>query len=94
MPFLRASSSLGTILCVAFSVTIFYGNGITEQLNQAIETGKDGGAVVFGYYVDHPEAFGVAEFDEPGKAISIGEKPKKPKSNYIVPGPYFYDKRV
>lgn len=71
---------------------IFYGNGFTELLHSA--TRKTEGATVFGYYVEDPERFGVVEFDENGKAITIEEKPKEPKSNYAVTGLYFYDNRV
>jgi glucose-1-phosphate thymidylyltransferase len=71
---------------------IFHGNGLTKHLKQAVEC--DRGATVFGYYVDDPERFGIVEFDSTGKAISIEEKPKFPKSNYCVTGLYFYDKRV
>jgi len=71
---------------------IFYGNGFTELLHSA--TRKTDGATVFGYYVEDPERFGVVEFDEHGKAITIEEKPKEPKSNYAVTGLYFYDNRV
>jgi len=71
---------------------IFYGNGLTNQLKKA--TTRNYGATVFGYYVDDPERFGIIEFDESGKAISIEEKPQKPKSNYCVTGLYFYDNRV
>ncbi len=81
-------------VCLILGDNIFYGLGFEQQLKQAIEIGRSGGAVIFGYYVEHPEAFGVVEFDEEGKAISIEEKPAKPKSNYIVPGLYFYDNRV
>lgn len=81
-------------VCLILGDNIFYGVGFEQQLEQAIKTEETGGAVVFGYYVDHPEAFGVVEFDETGRAVSIEEKPKKPKSNYIVPGLYFYDNRV
>jgi glucose-1-phosphate thymidylyltransferase len=74
---------------------IFAGHGLTKRLREAAnnaETGK--GATVFGYYVDDPERFGIVEFDKTGKAISIEEKPAKPKSNYCVTGLYFYDNRV
>ena len=71
---------------------IFYGSGLVKHLRHAAE--KQDGATVFGYYVDDPERFGIVEFDENGKAISIEEKPEHPKSNYCVTGLYFYDKNV
>lgn len=71
---------------------IFYGNGLSRHLQRAASL--DVGATIFGYYVDDPERFGIVEFDEFGKAISIEEKPKNPKSNYCVTGLYFYDNRV
>ena len=71
---------------------IFYGHGLTKRLKAAVT--KNQGATVFGYYVEDPERFGVVEFDESGKAISIEEKPKEPKSNYAVTGLYFYDNKV
>lgn len=71
---------------------IFYGSGLGNHLRQA--AGRKDGATVFGYYVDDPERFGIVEFDKNGKAVSIEEKPKKPKSNYCVTGLYFYDNRV
>ena len=71
---------------------IFHGHGLRQRLRTAAE--KTSGATVFGYYVDDPERFGIVEFDQDGKAISIEEKPKKPKSNYCVTGLYFYDNRV
>ena len=69
---------------------IFYGNGFTELLKNATADAHDGKATVFGYYVNDPERFGVVDFDQNGKAISIEEKPAQPKSNYAVTGLYFY----
>lgn len=71
---------------------IFFANRLSESLDQAVS--KRHGATVFGYYVDDPSRFGIVEFDKNGKAISIEEKPEKPKSNYCVTGLYFYDNRV
>lgn len=74
---------------------IFYGNGLSRHLRHAVKAAeREGGATVFGYYVDDPERFGVVEFGEDGKAVSIEEKPVNPKSNYAVTGLYFYDNRV
>lgn len=71
---------------------IFYGHGLTGMVKDAAARTK--GATIFGYYVNNPKDFGVVEFDENGKAISLEEKPKEPKSNYAIPGLYFYDKTV
>ncbi len=71
---------------------IFHGNGLTRHLKKAVE--NKGRATVFGYYVEDPERFGVVEFNADGKAISLEEKPKQPKSNYAVTGLYFYDNSV
>lgn len=71
---------------------IFQGQGLPKRLRAAAS--KDQGATVFGYYVDDPERFGIVEFDQEGKAISIEEKPEHPKSNYCVTGLYFYDNKV
>lgn len=74
---------------------IFYGNGLGTTLRKAVAKAESGeGASVFGYYVDDPERYGVVEFDEDKKAVSIEEKPKHPKSNYAVTGLYFYDEHV
>ena len=74
---------------------IFSGSGLTDRLKEAVKNAESGkGATVFGYYVDDPERFGIVEFDAQGKAVSIEEKPEKPKSNYCVTGLYFYDNRV
>ncbi len=74
---------------------IFAGHGLKKRLQAAVENANSGkGATVFGYYVDEPERFGIVEFDSTGKAVSIEEKPAKPKSNYCVTGLYFYDNRV
>lgn len=83
--------------CVAMVLgdNIFAGHGLNKRLKEAVENAQNGkGATVFGYYVDDPERFGIVEFDKNGKAISIEEKPKNPKSNYCVTGLYFYDNKV
>ena len=74
---------------------IFAGQGLNDRLKAAVKNAESGkGATVFGYYVDDPKRFGIVEFDKTGKAISIEEKPEKPKSNYCVTGLYFYDNKV
>lgn len=83
--------------CVAMVLgdNIFAGHGLKDRLSEAVKNAEEGlGATVFGYYVDDPERFGIVEFDKDGKAISIEEKPQKPKSNYCVTGLYFYDNNV
>jgi len=79
-------------VCLILGDNIFYGYGFTGMLREA--AARPSGATVFGYHVTDPERFGVVEFDAEGKAISIEEKPDKPKSNYAVTGLYFYDNRV
>ncbi|MBQ7424796.1 MAG: glucose-1-phosphate thymidylyltransferase, partial [Lachnospiraceae bacterium] len=71
---------------------IFYGQSFSKLLREVAS--RENGATIFGYYVRDPRAYGVVEFDENGRAVSIEEKPEKPKSNYAVPGLYFYDNKV
>lgn len=73
---------------------IYYGNGITQILKEAKNNAKNGTATIFGYYVNDPKRFGIVEFDENEKVISVEEKPNEPKSNYCITGLYFYDNRV
>ena len=81
-------------VCLVLGDNVFYGQMFSDILMKARERVKQGGAVVFGYPVANPKNFGVVEFDENNKVISIEEKPSKPKSNYAVPGLYFYDNSV
>lgn len=82
-------------VCLVLGDNIFYGQGFTPKLKEAVNKAKDGkGATVFGYQVKDPERFGVVDFDENNKALSIEEKPLKPKSHYAVTGLYFYDNQV
>ena len=80
--------------CMILGDNIFYGNGFSKLLINAKKDADKNKATVFGYYVQDPERFGVVEFDDNGKALSIEEKPAKPKSNYAVTGLYFYPKGV
>lgn len=82
-------------VCLILGDNIFYGHGLVEVLQSSVSTiEKEGGSVIFGYYVSNPERYGVVEFDGNQKAISIEEKPANPKSNYAVVGLYFYDNSV
>lgn len=82
-------------VCLVLGDNIFYGHGLTKMLMNAKKSIKDeGGAVVFGYYVNDPQRYGIIEFDRNGNVLSIEEKPKNPKSNYAVTGLYFYDNNV
>jgi len=82
-------------VCLILGDNIFYGHGLTELLQSSVKKVEEsGGGVVFGYRVNDPERYGVVEFDGTGRAISIEEKPKRPKSNYAVVGLYFYDNDV
>lgn len=78
--------------CLILGDNMFYGQGFSKMLRRAAETKK--GACIFGYYVKDPRAYGVVEFDQEGKVLSLEEKPMHPKSNYAVPGLYFYDDTV
>ncbi|MCR5706497.1 MAG: glucose-1-phosphate thymidylyltransferase RfbA [Acholeplasmatales bacterium] len=80
----------GEPCCMILGDNVLYGNGMVKNLAAAVKDAENGRATVFGYYVNDPERFGVVEFDNSGKAISIEEKPKNPKSNYAVIGLYFY----
>lgn len=73
---------------------IYYGSGFTQVLKEAAKSAESGKATIFGYYVHDPERFGIVEFNEDGKVISVEEKPKNPRSNYCITGLYFYDNRV
>jgi glucose-1-phosphate thymidylyltransferase len=84
----------GDTCAMVLGDNIFYGNGFVKLLTEAVANAENGRATVFGHYVEDPERFGVVEFDEDHKAISVEEKPSAPKSNYAVTGLYFYDNRA
>ena len=91
--FLIGENFIGNDSCaLVLGDNIFYGHGFTGMLKEAEARKK--GATIFGYYVQNPRDFGVVEFDESNRAISLEEKPENPKSNYAVPGLYFYDNTV
>ena len=91
--FLIGEKFIGNDSCaLVLGDNIFYGHGFTGMLKEA--SSKEKGATIFGYYVNNPKDFGVVEFDKNGKAISLEEKPENPKSNYAIPGLYFYDNTV
>lgn len=91
--FLIGEKFIGNDSCaLVLGDNIFYGHGFTGMLKEA--SSKEKGATIFGYYVNNPKDFGVVEFDRNGKAISLEEKPENPKSNYAIPGLYFYDNTV
>ena len=94
--FILGEEFIGEEACaMVLGDNIFYGNGFSKTLQAAVQNAENNNrATVFGYYVTDPERFGVVEFDDNGKVISIEEKPKNPKSNYAVTGLYFYPKKV
>jgi glucose-1-phosphate thymidylyltransferase len=81
-------------VCLVLGDNIFYGHGFTSLLRSSLKSAESNKATVFGYYVQDPNRYGVVEFDDSGKALSIEEKPEKPKSNYAVVGLYFYPNTV
>ena len=93
--FLLGEEFIGDDCCaMVLGDNIFYGSGFRTRLKQAAADAQQGRASIFGYYVNDPERFGIVEFDENGKVISVEEKPQHPKSNYCITGLYFYDNRV
>jgi glucose-1-phosphate thymidylyltransferase len=94
--FIVGESFIGTDSCaLVLGDNVFYGRGFSATLRDAgARITRNGGAMIFGYYVKDPSAYGVVEFDAEGKVLSIEEKPKQPKSHYAVPGLYFYDNEV
>ncbi len=93
--FLLGEEFIGDDSCaMVLGDNIFYGNGFKKILREAVQNSEAGRATIFGYYVNDPERFGIVEFDEQGKVLSVEEKPKAPKSNYCITGLYFYDRNV
>ncbi len=93
--FLLGEAFIGGDACaMVLGDNIFYGNGFSAMLADAVKNAQEGKATIFGYYVSDPERFGIVEFDRNGKVLSVEEKPKEPKSNYCITGLYFYDRRV
>lgn len=93
--FILGEEFIGDDACaMVLGDNIFYGNGFGKLLREAAANAEEGRATVFGYYVNDPERFGIVEFDENGKVISVEEKPKVPKSNYAITGLYFYPSGV
>ena len=93
--FLLGEEFIGDDCCaMVLGDNIFYGSGFRARLKQAAADAQQGRASIFGYYVNDPERFGIVEFDENGKVISVEEQPQHPKSNYCITGLYFYDNRV
>lgn len=93
--FILAEDFIGSdSVCLVLGDNVFYGQGFSHYLNAAAKQIKNGGAAIFGYPVKNAREFGVVEFDKNQKVISIEEKPAEPKSNYAVPGLYFYDNTV
>ena len=93
--FLLGEEFIGDDACaMVLGDNIFYGNGFRKVLSAAVRGAESGRATIFGYYVNDPERFGIVEFDENGKVLSVEEKPKNPKSNYCITGLYFYPKGV
>ena len=93
--FLLGEEFIGEDACaMVLGDNIFYGNGFRKVLKEALADAEAGRATIFGYYVHDPERFGIVEFDENGKVLSVEEKPKHPKSNYCITGLYFYPKGV
>lgn len=91
--FIIGENFIGNDACaLVLGDNMFYGHGLTGIVKEAAK--RETGAIIFGYYVNNPKSFGVVEFDESGKAISLEEKPEKPKSNFAIPGLYFYDNTV